>query len=160
MEVHVLILSTMSSMMTIAFLKYNNIDIVVDKDIQRFNWTRSKLHQRKLTIWIACHTPLTNELLSSLVPYMDAVVCLYHDHDALSCLKMRAAMESVSRFHDVIYPMMTAVPRLHRRHQSRIQKFYNKNGFERERLTGALHEAVERILKLDLNIVKTLDGLV
>ena len=69
-------------------------------------------------------------------------------------------MSSLSPYHDVIYPMMTAVPRLHRRHTSRIKKFYNSDGFERVMLTGTLAEMMEKILNLDLNITKTLDRLV
>ena len=160
MEVHVFILSCQSPKMATAFFRNSSVDIDVRDDIQRFEWHRPNRHDRKVSVWTACHSPLTTDLLPLIVPYMDAVVCLYHDHDALSCLKMRSAMSSLSPYHGVIYPMMTAIPRLHRRHASRIKKFYNKDGFEREMLTGTLAEMIEKILKLDLNITKTLDRLV
>ena len=146
----------MSPEMTSAVMQAVHIDFNIESGIQRFRWKRPTSAGIAVSVWIACQGPLVNELLKSTVPYMDACLCLYHDHDALSCLKVRKAISLLESLNDAIWLMSTGIPKQRIRHESRIKKFYNKDGFERPLLTGTLTENIEQLLKIDLKVLKKL----
>lgn len=156
MEVHVFILSTMSLETTTAYFKAQHLEYEAKDSIQRFQWKRQSNAGISVTIWIACQSPLINELVASTLTHMDACICLYHDHDALSCLKVRKGMGILALYNENIFPMMTTSPQLVHKHNSRVQKFYNKDGFERELLGPSLRHTIEKILKNNLNTLNSL----
>jgi hypothetical protein len=153
MEVHICIFSTMTPVATAACLKLS--DLYFDAQLpsfQRFRWTRPS--SLAVSVWVVCQHPLTNELLNSTIPYMDACICLYHDHSPVSCLRVRKAMSLLEPLTDAIWLMSTTVPRSRLTHQSKIRKFYDKNGFERSLLTGTLRENIEKLIEVDLKLLK------
>lgn len=156
MEVHVFILSTMSPETTSIYLNAQHLEYEYTDSIQRFQWKRQNNAGISVTVWVACQSPLINELIENTLTHMDACICLYHDHDALSCLKMRKAMQRLEMYNENIFPMMTTTPQLLNKHKSRVQKFYNKDGFERERFTGTLTNTIERLLRTNLDVFKSL----
>lgn len=159
MEVHIFILSTMNGEMTHQFLRENNLDFELSESIQRFRWSRSSANTGKTaSLWCTTHEPLTSEMLPNIVPYMDACICLYHDHDALSCLQVRKAMDKLSAQNDHIWLMPTTIPNVDTKHKSRIKKFYNKSGFERPQIIGTLSHAIEEILNIDILNLNHLNG--
>lgn len=145
--------------MTNAFLAAQHIDCDMTDGIHRFKWNRPNKAGISVTIWIACQSPLMNVLIESTLPYMDACICLYHDHDATSCMRVRKAMQMLDTYSQNIFPMMTTIPPIIDKHKSRVVKFYNKDGFERTRHTGTLSETIETLLRVDLHIFKSLDRL-
>lgn len=157
MDVHIFILSTMSPRMTNAFFRTVNIDFKILPNIQRFQWQRNNNTGKRVSIWAACQHPLLNDMFQNIFPYMDAAICLYHDHDAMSCLKVRKAVELLSPLQEHIWLMPTNIPKLDRRHESRIKKMYNRDGFVRPLLDGAFHENIESLLEIDLNTAKYLN---
>jgi hypothetical protein len=158
MEIQIFILSTMSPESTAANL--NIIDIDFDKTkgtIQRFRLDRKKTSAISVSLWIGCQHPLTNILLESTIPYMDACICLYHDNDPLSCLRVRTAIQLLEVYCDNIWLMVTNKPILRIRHESKIRKFFDRNGFLRPLLVGEnIQENIEKILNVDLNVSKYL----
>lgn len=144
----------MSPEMMATVMRTAHIDVGTEVGIRRFRWKRPTSAGIVVSVWIACQGPLVNELLKSTVPYMDACLCVYHDHDALSCLKVRKAISLLESLNDAIWLMSTDVPKQRIRHKSRIKKFYNKDGFERPLLTGTLSENIEQLLKVDLKVLK------
>jgi len=112
--------------------------------IQKFIFPRDGV--TKMTIWIACQDAIVHELLPAILPYMDAAVCWYHDHSALSCLKVRNAVSTLEQYTDMIWLMNTVIPKLRMKHYSKIKKMYNKHGFQRELLTDTLSLNFEHIL--------------
>ena len=160
MDVHIFILSTMTPEMTCAFFESHNVAIDVSESIHRHRWKRVGAMQggKTCTLWITHMTPLICELLSSTLPYMDATICLYHDHDALSCVKIRNAEHQLSMHHDNIWLLPTCIPAVSKKHHSRIKKFYNKDGFERPQLRLGLESSIEEILLIDFTGYKNLNG--
>jgi len=151
MDIHIFILSTMTPEMTSAFFESHNVAVDASESIHRHQWKRGDAMQggKMCSLWITHMTPLTCELLSSTLPYMDAAICLYHDDDALSCVKVRNAEGQLSMHHDNIWLLPTCLPAVTQKHNSRIKKFYNKDGFERPQLRLGLQESIENILLTD-----------
>ena len=88
---------------------------------------------------------------------MDACICLYHDNDPLSCLRVRNAVKLMEKFSDNIWLMVTNKPVLRIRHESKIRKFFDRNGFLRPLLMeNNIQESIEKILDVDLNVNKYL----
>jgi|TARA_B110000977_G_scaffold200605_1_gene291756 hypothetical protein len=125
MDTHLFILSTMSPALTNAALPNFDFDTKAGT-IQKF-----KL-DNQTTIWIACQHPVINCLAESIVPYMDACVCWYHDHCTLSCLRVQNCMTFLQKYHQNISLMTTIKPALLYRHHSKIKKYYNNHGFQRK----------------------------
>ena len=109
-----------------------------------------------VSLWIGCQHPLINTLLESTLPYMDASICLYHDNDPLSCLRVRNAVHLMEKYCDNIWLMVTNKPRLRIQHKSKIRKFFDRNGFLRPLLNENIKENIEKILEVDLNVNKFL----
>ena len=153
MEVHICIFSTMTPLATAACLKTADIEFEAElPSYQRFRWTRPS--SLAVSIWVVCQCPLSNELLNCTIPYMDACICLYHDHSPVSCLRVRKAMSLLEPLTDAIWLMSTTVPRSRLTHKSQIKKFYDKNGFERTLLRGTLKDNIEKLIDVDLKILK------
>lgn len=85
---------------------------------------------------------------------MDTCVCWYHDSDALSCVRVEAAMELLQKYGSDTCLMATVVPRLAHAHKSKIRKYYDDMGFERRRLTCDLNENIEMLVKRHLKYKK------
>lgn len=155
MDVHIFILSTMTRRGTAAVLK--NAEIYMDStsnDILRFDLPQKKCRAKKLTVWCACQDPLLNEVVKNTLPYMDACICLYHDHDALSCMRVRNAMKLLESANNAIWLMSTSIPVVFRKHKSRVCKFYNQNGFERPFIRECTKENLEYFLDIDVKMLK------
>jgi len=153
MEVHICIFSTMTPTATTACLKGAQLDFDASlPSFQRFRWTRPS--SLAVSVWVVCQHPLTNELLNSTIPYMDACICLYHDHSPVSCLRVRKAMSLLAPLTDALWLMSTTVPSSRLAHKSKIKKFYDTNGFERTVLRGTLRENIEQLINVDLKILK------
>ena len=129
MEFHIFILSTMSLEMTQANLKIYGIP---------------------------CQHPVSQHLSQSLLPFMDANVVWYHDNAALSCVKVREAVSSLEEIVDNIWLMATVVPVVRVVHESRIELCYDMNGFVRPYTCGTLKNSIEKILKSELMVQKSL----
>jgi len=108
------------------------------------------------SLWVACQHPIVEHLSASFLPHMDACVCLYHDHHGLSCVRVASGMELLQKYHKNIWIMATTIPKVSLKHSSRVRLYYNENGFEIIRLTNDLSKNVEDILKVHLEIQKTL----
>lgn len=130
---------------TAAFLNSSGIEATSENSIQRFKIQKQK-SSLTVTLWVASMSPLMNVLIANIVPYVDGCLCLYHDHDALSCVRVNSAMELLGNMHDSITLMNTTVPALNRRHLSRIKTFYNNDGFERPLLTGTLMDNIHEMV--------------
>ena len=158
MDIQIFVLSTMSPESTAANLNLVNISFDKTKGtIQRFRLDRKKSSAISVSLWIGCQHPLTNILLESTLPYMDACICLYHDNDPLSCLRVRNAVKLMEKFSDNIWLMVTNKPVLRIRHESKIRKFFDRNGFLRPLLMeNNIQESIEKILDVDLNVNKYL----
>ena len=130
-----------------ANLVLNGIDFDETENvcIQKFLWPRSG--PVGVTVWVVCHHPLVSGLASSLLPYMDMCICWYHDHDAMSCVRVEAAMEVLQMYNSNIWLMTTVIPRASHLHKSKIRKYYDEMGFERERLTSDLNDSIEFLIK-------------
>ncbi len=115
--------------------------------IQRFHWSRGRDEAFRVSLWIATTHPLVRELTPVLLPCMDACVCWYHDHHALSCLRVRETMCHMEQYTNSIWLMVTTFPRVLKPHASRVPRFYDVNGFERTRLTGELSKNLTHIVK-------------
>ena len=115
--------------------------------IQRFHWSRGRNQAFRVSLWIATTHPLVRELTPSILPYMDACICWYHDHHALSCLRVRETMRHMEQYTDSIWLMVTTFPRVLTPHASHVPRFYDVNGFERTRLTGDFIESLTYIVK-------------
>lgn len=156
MEVHILLLSTMTPQDTAANLAPHEITFDTrDGTIQKFRWVRQ---DRPVTVslWVACVHPLVEHLGASFIPHMDACVCWYHDHDGLSCIKVNTSMTFLQGLHDNVRLMATTLPNKHDKHHSRIRRHYNAHGFEIQRLVSSLETNIEEILKVHLDIQKNL----
>lgn len=114
--------------------------------LQRFRWS-IKDESVRVSLWVVTTHPVIFELTRDLLPCMDACVCWYHDHHALSCLRVRQAMHHMEQYTVPIWLMATIFPRVTTRHASRVMRFYDANGFERERLTGDLTQNLTHIVK-------------
>tara|TARA_B110000285_G_C15050328_1_gene576598 strand:+ start:458 stop:934 length:477 start_codon:yes stop_codon:yes gene_type:complete len=151
MEFHIFILSTMSLEMTQANLKIYGIPFeLVAGSIQKVKWPENT------TLWIACQHPVSQHLSQSLLPFMDANVVWYHDNAALSCVKVREAVSSLEEIVDNIWLMATVVPVVRVVHESRIELCYDMNGFVRPYTCGTLKNSIEKILKSELMVQKSL----
>lgn len=159
MEIHICILSTMTPRMTKANLNASGVEFDETEGIvQKFRWSRGQ-GAYKVTLWVACLHPVVNMLASSFIPYMDACVCWYHDHDGLSCARVAATMALFERYASMTRLMVTTMPRLQYPHKSNVRKYYNKLGFEHERLQGTFAENVEHIVQQHFTYKKHLDEL-
>jgi hypothetical protein len=156
MEVHILLLSTMTLQDTASNLSGIGLEFdTVSGTIQKLRWTR-KSGAVSVSLWVACVHPLVEHMASSFVPHMDACVCWYHDHDGISCLKVDHALTFLQSMHDNVRLMATALPEKHTKHESRIKRHYNRHGFEIQRLTSSLEINIEEILRIHLDIQKKL----
>ena len=156
MEVHIMILSTMSVSDTASNLRPYNIAFDEQEGtIQKFKWVREN-GPVSVSLWVACMHPLTQHLAASFVPHMDACVCWYHDHDGLSCVRVQAGMELLQSLHENVRLMATTFPEKYPKHASRVRKYYSTHGFEIERLMSNLPMNIEEILRVHLNIQKHL----
>ena len=150
-----MILSTMEPELTRDFLSLNHLEFdVTPGTICKLHW-HSELPV-SISLWVACQHPIVDHLSASFVPHMDACVCLYHDHDGLSCVRVASGMELLQKYHQNVWMMATTIPELSKKHSSRVRLYYNENGFEITRLTNNLNKSLEAILKLHLEIQKTI----
>ena len=145
MEVHFFILSTMTPEITRCNLARHSLQFNTAPSIQKFVFPRTGV--TKMTIWVACQDAIINDLLPSILPYMDAAICWYHDQSTLSCLKVREAVSKLETFTDSIWLMDTTFPTLRVQHQSKIKKMYNQHGFVRELLSQTIPQNFEHILQ-------------
>lgn len=128
---------------------------VVSDTIQKIRWPRA--NDIAITLWVCHQSPVSNELLKFLLPYMDVATVWYHDHSSLSCLKVKAGIQLLEKFISNIWLVPTRTPRLQTVHQSRIEKCYDKNGFLRPICQGyTLEGAIEEILRSELKVQKRL----
>lgn len=143
MEIHIFIWSTMSPEMTRDNLYLHGIEFDPTNagTIQRFKWPRKG--PMSVSLWITCHHPISFELSNSIIPYMDACVCWYHDHDAMSCIRVDAAMKLIEQFSSTISLMTTTTPQVDFSHKSKVRKYYDDMGFERRRMTQSLPDCIE-----------------
>lgn len=156
MEVHILLLSTMTPEDTAVNLEPHNITFDTQEGtIQKFKWNR-KDRPVSVSLWVVCLHPLFDHLAPSCVPHMDAVLCWYHDHVGISCLQVKRAMALLQGLHSNVRMMVTLRPEKLKKHASRIRRYYNEHGFEIERLCATLDENIENILKVHLDIQKNL----
>ena len=65
-------------------------------------------------------------------------------------------MELLQGYHKNVWMMATTIPEVSKKHSSRVRLYYNENGFEITRLTNDLSKNLEDILKVHLDIQKTL----
>jgi len=145
----------MSIEMTQANLKKYNITMAKDDSIiHHHSWSRDG--DIKVKLWIACQHPLTMEMSSSLLPFMDACCIWYHDKSALSCIKVREGIRCLSSTNDNIWLMATSVPFVRIKHLSRIERCYDSNGFERPFLYSSLDNSIEKILETEISLQKKL----
>jgi len=155
MEVHILILSTMNVDMTREYMSQYELDFdSTEGTICRLRMQRDQ--PMSVSLWVCCQHPVVELLAGSFVPHMDACICLYHDHDGLSCVRIESGMKLLQEYHQHIFMMATILPTIQQKHSSRVRHYYNENGFEIRRLTQTLHKNVEEILKLHLQVNKTL----
>lgn len=154
MEVHLCLWSTMSPKMTRANLILYGIefDETEEGNIQRFRWGRRG--PVCVSLWVTCQHPIVSGLASSLLPYMDACVCWYHDHDAISCIRVDAGMQILEKYNSNVWLMATAIPKVNPPHQSKIRKYFDDMGFERTRLTSSLDKNIEMFVKRHLQYKK------
>lgn len=156
MEVHILLLSTMSPRDTA--LNMNEIGVnfdVSEGTVQKLRWTRQG-GAVSVSLWVACVHPLVEHMAASFVPHMDACVCWYHDHDGISCIKVENTVHFLQSMHDNVRMMATTFPQKQNKHSSRIRRHYNEHGFEIQRLTSSLETNIEEILRMHLDIQKNL----
>jgi len=155
MEVHIMLLSTMTTDMTRAFLSCYDLDFdVTPGTINKLHWPVER--SVSVSLWVACQHPVVEHLGGSFMPHMDACVCLYHDHDGLSCVRVESGMKLIQQYHANVWMMATTLPAVSKQHSSRVRRYYNDNGFEITRLTNALDKNIEEILKLHLMVQKTI----
>ena len=155
MEVHIMLLSTMNTEMTREFLSRYDLEFdVTPGTICKLHWPVER--SVSVSLWVACQHPVVEHLGGSFMPHMDACVCLYHDHDGLSCVRVESGMKLIQRYHANVWMMATTLPAVIKQHSSRVRRYYNDNGFEITRLTNALDKNIEEILKLHLMVQKTL----
>lgn len=150
MELHIFLWSTMSIHQTA--INLNEIGFKFEKTegrIQRFRWTRDN-KVIDISLWVACIHPVVIAMVETILPYMDACVCWYHDHSALSCVRVANTIQTMERYNDSIWLMVTTFPRELHPHASKIPKIYDINGFERTRLTQDIPSNMEKILKYHL----------
>ena len=133
MEVHVFILSTMSPETTSMYLNVQHLEYEYTDSIQRFQWKRQNKAGISVTVWVACQSPLINELIGNTLTHMDACICLYQTmmHFLSKNAQGHATIGNVQRKH-ISYDDNDAT--LLNKHKSKVQKFYNKDGFERKGL--------------------------
>lgn len=155
MEFHVCILSTMTPEMTAANFKL--YDIVYDYKpgcIQKIRWPRTS--EIAITLWLAHQHPVSDELLKFLLPYVDVSMVWYHDHQALSCLKVKNGVKLISQASN-IWLASTQVPKLRNIHHSRVEKCFDKNGFLRPHCKDfTIEKNIEEILRSELKVQKNL----
>ena len=156
MEFHICVLSTMSLQSTASNFKNYDIEYqLVSDTIQKIRWPRA--NDISITLWVCHQSPVSNELLTFLLPYMDVATVWYHDHSSLSCLKVKSAVRLLEKHLSNIWLVPTRVPRLQTIHKSRIEKCYDKNGFLRPLCRGyTLDVAIEEILRSELKVQKRL----
>jgi len=150
-----MLLSTMTTDMTRAFLSCYDLDFdVTPGTINKLHWPVER--SVSVSLWVACQHPVVEHLGGSFMPHMDACVCLYHDHDGLSCVRVESGMKLIQQYHANVWMMATTLPAVSKQHSSRVRRYYNDNGFEITRLTNALDKNIEEILKLHLMVQKTI----
>lgn len=156
MEVHIFLLSTMSAEDTAANLQPYGITFDTQEGtIQKFKFPIEG-QPISVSLWVARLHPLLEHLSTSFVPHMDAVACWYHDHDGISCLQVKQAMELLQKIHSNVRLMATTTPVKNHGHASRIRRYYNENGFPIDRFTETLDKNIEEILRVHLDIQKSL----
>ena len=146
----------MTPELTAANLKPFDIELqLVPGSIQKIRWPRAL--EISITLWVCHQHPVSDELLGSLLPFMDVSTVWYHDHSSLSCLKVRSAVGLLERFVSNIWLMSTRMHILRVIHRSRIQKCYDKNGFLRPCCKDYTIDAtIEEILRSELSVQKRL----
>lgn len=155
MEFHVCILSTMTPEMTAANFKLYDIEYDYKPGcIQKIRWPRTS--EISITLWLVHQHPVSDELLKFLLPYVDVSIVWYHDHQALSCLKVKNGVKLISRISN-IWLASTQVPKLRAIHRSRVEKCYDSNGFLRPHcIDFTLEKNIEEILRSELKVQKKL----
>jgi hypothetical protein len=156
MEFHICILSTMTPELTAANLRSFDIDFqLVPGSIQKIRWPRA--FDISITLWVCHQHPVSDELIGSLLPYMDVATVWYHDHSSMSCLKVRSAVALLERSISNIWLMATRMPLVRLVHQSRVEKCYDNNGFLRPCCKDyTLEKGIEEILRSELKVQKSL----
>lgn len=149
-------MSTMTPEFTAANLRQFDLDFqLVPGSIQKIRWPRA--FDISITLWVCHQHPVSDELLVSLLPYMDVATVWYHDHSSMSCLKVRSAVSLLERSISNIWLMATRMPLVHIVHQSRIEKCYDNNGFLRPCCKDyTMEKGIEEILRSELKVQKSL----
>jgi len=156
MDVHILLLSTMSPEMTRQNLEGYGYTFKIEPSIQKFRWTPPEKSGVTVCLWVTTMHPLTTTLASSLIPYMDACVLWYHDHEPLSCIRIEGGMALLENNTKHISLMVTTTPLISKKHRSTVKRYYDEHGFEIQRFTGLLHKNLMIILDNYLSSAKTL----
>lgn len=156
MDIHILILSTMSPRITQQNLECYGFTFKIDDSIQKFRWTPPEKNGISVCLWVSTMHPLCTTLSSSLIPYMDACILWYHDHDIMSCIRVEGGMALLENNTKNISLMATTKPVLSKRHKSTVKRYYDEHGFERQRFTGLLYKNLLVIIEKYLSTAKTL----
>lgn len=156
MDIHILLLSTMSPAMTRQNLEGYGFTFEMAPSIQKFRWIPPDKNGITVCLWVSTMHPLCTTLCSSLIPYMDACVLWYHDHDVLSCIRVEGAMSLLENNTKNISLMATTTPTLANKHKSTVKRYYDEFGFERKRFTGLLYKNLLVIIENYLSTAKTL----
>ena len=156
MDVHILVLSTMSPELTRQNLEGYGYDFKLAPSIQKFRWRSLPTEGVSVCLWVLTMHPLCTTLASSLIPYMDANLLWYHDHDLLSCVRVEAGMQLLEAHATHISLMATVTPALTPKHASTVRRYYDEHGFERRRCTDTLENNVAVVLEQYLSTAKTL----
>jgi hypothetical protein len=156
MDVHILLLSTMSPELTRQNLEGFGYEFKLEPSIQKFRWTPQNKSGVTVCLWVSTMHPLCTTLASSLIPYMDACVLWYHDHDVMSCVRVEGGMLLLENNTKHISLMTTVTPRIQNKHASSVRCYYDEHGFERQRFTGLLNQNLVIVLENYLSTAKTL----
>lgn len=156
MDIHLFLLSTMSAEMTRQNLEGYGYTFDVRPSIQKFRWTPA-VGTVTVCLWVCTMHPLCTALAASLIPYMDACILWYHDHDAMSCLRVEGGMRLLQRRGVPLSILASVTPRVEQSHASRVRRYFDEHGFEYRRVIGTLQEALHTSLDTYMSTAKTLD---
>ena len=158
MDIQICIMSAMSPQQTKDYFKHYGVECeAVDGRIQRVRWVPPRRSAITVSLWITTCHPLIYALGESFLPYMDATMCLWHDHDALSCIKIPEAVPQVEAYTQSIWLASTTYPPKLRNTGRAVRKFYDMHGFERPLYhQSTLVDMIERITKHHISMVKHL----
>lgn len=156
MDIHVFVLSTMSADMTRQNLEGYGYTFDTRPSIQKFRWIPAHRSGVTVCLWICTMHPLCTALAASLIPYMDACILWYHDHDAMSCMRVEGGMRLLQQKGVPLSILASVTPRVEQSHASRVRRHFDEHGFEYRRITGTLLVALDTSLDTYMSTAKTL----